>query len=342
LWPGDSTQFDEVKHLLPNHYLDLYKIKCHRYWPNIPLRKMELKEAVPKCARFLQGTMKAAAHRHSLMMAVTAGLDSRTLLAASKNICDSLYFFINKEDRLNDKSSDIRVSKEIFKRTNLPFHVHEISKEVSPEFKKIFFNNVFLAHEMSLPVIYNIYHKHHSHRVNILGVGELGRTKFYDEPKKLTPYYLAYMLRHRKSSYAVKECEKWLNDSSPIAQKYGLNAMTLFWWEILIGNWGSVGNSESDIAIEEFDPYASHLLYEMFLSVDKKYRTFKDNVLFDELIKFMWPELLEVPVNPPDSVKDWYLIALQKMKLEFPARMLKARLYEISYELIWKNRQLKV
>ena len=339
LWVGDGTTYKMVKHLLPNHYLDLKRMESYRYWPNTPLIRIELDEVVRKCAAFLQGAMKAALHRHPLMMAVTAGLDSRALLAASKEISNSVYFFINKEDRLSESSGDIRIPKEIFRRISIPFNVHQIQKDVDEDFKKIFLGNTFYARDMLLPVIYNVYYKKHSDKVNILGVGEVGRTKFYDEPKNLNPYYLAYMLRYRRSPYAVRECASWLASAKPVARRYGLNIMTLFWWEVLIGNWGSVGNSESDIAIEEFDPYASHFLYEMFLSADDNYLTFHDNIIFEKLIRFMWPQLLDVPVNPPDSIRDWFFLALHKLRIERFLRTLKFRVCELCYNLWWKDQK---
>lgn len=331
LWPGDGTPYEEIKHLLPNHCFHIHRLTCFRYWPNEPLRETNIDEAVLKCSSFLQGTLKAAAFRHSLMLAVTAGLDSRCLLAASKDICNSIYFFINKEDRLNDKSADIWVPKQIFKLINLPFHVHEIPKYVPDDFKKLFFKNTLCAKEMLLPVIYNIYYKQHQDKMNILGVGEIGRTKFFDPPKIVSAYYLAYMLKYRKSDYAVRECESWLLKSRKVADHYGLNVMTLFWWEVLIGNWGAVGNSESDIAIEEFDPYASHFLYETFLSIDARYRTFHDNILFDKMIRLMWPELLSVPVNPPDRPWDYLLTVFHKLKIEQFLRLLKFRFHQFLY-----------
>jgi len=331
LWPGDGTPYEAVKHLLPNHYLDLTRMESCRYWPNTALSRIELEEAVSKCTAFLQGAMKAAAHRHSLMMAVTAGLDSRALLAASKEISNSIYFFINKHATLSDRSGEIRIPKEIFRRIGIPFNVHTYPKDVPEEFKRIFLDNTFYAKEILLPAIYNIYFNQHSDKVNILGVGEVGRTKFYEDPKNLTPYYLAYMLKYKKSSFAVRECEKWLSGAEPIAKKFGLNIMTMFWWEVLIGNWGSVGNSESDIAIEEFDPYNSHLLYETFLSTDAKYRTLNDNILFEEMIRFMWPELLSVPANPPEHIKDWLMLFLHKSHLEIPFRMIKYNIHSFLY-----------
>jgi hypothetical protein len=339
LWVGDGTPFDEIKHLLPNHYLDLQRMESLRYWPNSQLQKIELDEAVPKCASFLQGALKAAALRYPLMLAVTSGEDSRSLLAASKEISDSVYFFINKHNNLTEQNPDIKVPKELFGRIGIPFNVHNYSREVPEEFKQIFLKNTFYAEERLLPVIYNVYHKQHNEKLNVLGVGEVGRTKFFDAPKNMSPYYLAYMLRYRKSAYAVSQCALWLNETKSIARQFQLNIMTLFWWEVLIGNWGAVGNSESDIAIEEFDPFASHYLYEIFLSVDAKYRTFKNNILFRELIKFMWPQLLDMPFNPPSGIKDRFFMTLNQLGSEKMFRMLKARLYEFGYQVWSKHRK---
>jgi hypothetical protein len=338
LWGGDGTPYESVKHLLPNHYLDLTRLESRRYWPNAQLKRIEINEAVAKCATFLQGALKAAAHRHRLMLAVTAGLDSRSLLAASRDIADSVLFFVIQHGKLTEQSSDIRIPKELFARLGLPFHVLQSPKDVPEEFRRIFLENTLCARETLLPEIYNIYYKDHGDRLNILGVGEVGRTKFYDEPKNVSSYYLAYMIKHRRSSYAVRECGNWLESARPIARQYGLNIMTLFWWEVLIGTWGAVGNSESDIAIEEFDPFASHQIYELMLSVDAKYRTFKDNIFFDELIRYMWPELLEVPVNPPQGMKAWRDWALHQLGVEQAVRKLKFTFHEAWYHLWWKNR----
>jgi hypothetical protein len=265
------------------------------------------------------------------MLAVTAGEDSRAQLAASRDICRSVYYFINKHDSLSNRSPDIRIPVQLFERLGLPFHVHHVPKAVPSEFRRTFLDNTHLAHERLLPVIYNVYYLQHSEKMNVLGVGEVGRTKFFDEPRRLTPYYLAYMLKYRNSPYAVEQCEAWLADAGPVARRLGLNTMTLFWWEVLIGNWGAVGNSESDIAIEEFDPFNSHLLYETFLSVAPEYRTFRDNVLFRELIRFMWPELLALPFNPPHSSRDWLTIGLHRLGVESSLRAVKARLSERRY-----------
>ena len=72
-WVGDESFYEDIKHLMPNHFLDINKREVFRYWPTKPLGHVSLDEAVERSCSFLQGSMKAIAHRHPIMMAVTAG-----------------------------------------------------------------------------------------------------------------------------------------------------------------------------------------------------------------------------------------------------------------------------
>jgi hypothetical protein len=311
-WVGDGTYYKNIKHLLPNHYLDIDTLTSCRYWPAERIQSLDLEDAVDRSCNFLQGALKAAAFRQPLMVAVTAGTDSRTMLAASRGIADKIYFFVNKERDLTDQSPDIRVPKAMFAKLGLPFHVHEVPKVVDPEFKEVFLNNTFFASERILPTIFD-YYKHHGDKLNILGIGEIGRTRYGKQPPVLSGYRMAYPLGYKDSSYAIKMCDQLLPEMLAAAQRSGVNVMTLLYWENTMGNWGTVGNSESDIGLEEFDPYDSHFLYETFLAVDDKYRTYSNNTLFREMIKRMWPELLQWPINPPaDNIRDRVVFLLKR------------------------------
>ena len=337
LWVGDETYFENVKHLLPNHYLDIRTLETCRYWPNEKIQNLELNVAVDLACNFLRGILKAACNRHDLMMAVTAGTDTRTLLAASKDIKDKIYYFINKHKSLSDRHPDIYVPKAIFQALGLPFHIHELDREVDEMFRNIFLNNVFMASELRLSVIYNVYFKQHSHRLNILGVGEIGRSFFGRRPKNLNGYFLARALKYKDSLYAIEKCQEWLDRTLPAAEEYGVDIMTLLYWEQHLGNWGVVGNSESDIAIEEFDPFNSHYLYETLLGVNKKFTKYGHNILFKEMIRNMWPVLIEFPINPPyrfyDRLRNWLI----KYNLFDPIRNL---VYKIDW-LKFKVKQIR-
>lgn len=301
-WIGDDTYFDGIKHLLPNRYLDISKREAFRYWPNGTISRLGLDEAVSRSCLFLQGIMKAIAHRHPAMMAVTGGTDSRTLLAASRGIQDRIYFFVNNVG-LGYKHPDIFLPKKILSSIGVPFHVHEIPEDVSDEFRKIFLDNTFLASEHYLPAIYNVFYKNHSEKRCILGVSEIGRSFYGKEPKTLDGYRMAELQEYRECRYVMRQCEEILDDILPVARESGINVLDLFYWEQRLGNWGAVRNSESLIAIEKADPFDSHLLCEIFLGVDESKRKNRNNILFREMIRNMWPGLLQWPINPPYTMR---------------------------------------
>ena len=316
-WIGDETYYEDVKHLLPNHYLDINKREARRYWPNEPIKRLDLDEAVSRSCTILQGNLRAMAHRHSVMMAVTSGMDSRTLLAASRGSKEKIYYFINNQG-MSHSHPDISVPRKIFESIGSPFHVHDVAMDVDDEFRRIFLSNAFFATERILPTIYNVYFKHLSEKINILGLGELCRTYYGKVPRNLNSYYLAYKLNYKDCRYVIRQCEQMLIEMLPVAKKFRINMLTLLYWEQRAGNWGAVGNSESDIAMEEVDPYGCHLLCEVLLGVDENYRRCNNSVLFREMILNMWPELLEWPINPPHSIKEkvaWFLSKVNIYKL---------------------------
>jgi len=287
---------------LPNHYFDINRYEIRRYWPNDPIQQLDLDEALHKSCSFLEGSVRAVANRHSLMMAVTAGTDSRTMLAASKGVRDKIYYFINDEG-LGPDHPDVAVPKNIFDEIGLPFHIHDTTGDVDDEFREIFLSNTFFASERILKTIFNVYFKDHSEKVNILGIGEIGRTRFGKEPKKVDSYRIAYKMGFKNNVYALKQSEKIRDELLSVGRKFNVNVLTLLYWEHWLGNWGVTGNSESDIAIEEIDPYASHMLYEIFLGVNKKYTNYYNPVLFRKMVHKMWPELTKWPINPPRSFR---------------------------------------
>ncbi len=72
---------------------------------------------------------------------------------------------------------------------------------------------------------------------------------------------------------------------------------------------------------------AIHL--QILLGVDKKYTKCSNNVLFREMIRKMWPELLRWPINPSaDKVRD-KIASLLKTLGVYP--LLKELKYQISY-----------
>lgn len=332
-WVGDETYFSGVKHLLPNRYLDiLSKVVC-RYWPNTSIASLTLEEAVYKSSAILRGSLKAILYRHKVMMALTGGSDSRTLLAASRDIKNQIYFFIN-DNGLGREHPDITIPKRIMRDIGEELHIHDVPPTVDEGFRNIFINSTFLANDRLLPSIYNVFFKITDPKILVLGVGEIGRTFYGLEPKNLNSYRIAYKLGYTKSPYVISQCEKYMREMLPIARKYHINPMIILYWEQRLGNWAAVRNSESKIAIDKLDPYNSHLMNEIFIGVDEKYKNYQTSlcILFREMIRYMWPELLNYQVNPSVTIRD---IIKSLMISSRTYEVLKEFKYQLSYMDYW-------
>lgn len=328
-WIGDETFYESVKHLLPNHYLDINRREVVRYWPNEPIKLLGIEEAVSKSCKYLQGIMKAITHRHSVMMAVTSGTDSRTLLAASRSVKDKIHYFVN-DSRKDRDHPDISIPTNIFKSIEGPFHVYNVPEDVDDDFRNSFLKNTFLASEDYLPAIYHIFYLKHSERICVLGVGEIGRTFYGKDLKKLDGHRIADKLGYSQSSYAIIQGERYISEIIPIAKKFNINPMIMLYWEQRLGNWGATRNSESLIAIDKIDPFNGHLLNEIFLGVDEKHKNYHESpcTLFREMIRNMWPDLLEWPINPKYIMRDKITAILRKSGLH---SLLKEIRYQLNY-----------
>ncbi|HZG17385.1 MAG TPA: hypothetical protein VE710_20590 [Candidatus Bathyarchaeia archaeon] len=306
VWPGDGTIYKNVKHLMPNHYLDAVTGETVRFWPRKRLEPVDIQEAVRTAKEVLQNSIKAAEHRYSLMLSVSAGWDSRTLLAASKDVRHKIFYYVSKYGQLSADCPDIRVPRRLLDRLGLDFHVLDCNEEMDEEFAKVLENNVTMARSLPKTRIIYRHFKSSQGKLNICGnASEIARKCIYTHyyKKKITASFLAQISFLKGCSYAISHYDKWLQEVRHFEPQYGINLYDLHYWEQRIGTWGAMYPAEQDIAIEEFWPYNNRKLLTTIMSVEEKYRKPPHYILFRELIKEMWDDTLSEPINPMDFVE---------------------------------------
>jgi len=311
-WPGNSSPYLEIKRLIPNHYLDIDNRLCHRYWPNKELKGLSLEEGAYKCKELLKRLIKGVYERFKLAHAITSGLDSRLLLAASKDIARNIYYYTAKRKNFNRLTPDIRIPKELLKKLSLSHHIIDCSKEMSIEFREIYENNVMNAHESGGRDAQGFFNNCPSDRISMIGnVSETVRASpYFDQSYDLSERYLdinekllASKVRMDKSIFAIKNFKIWLKDCINLEKKYGINIIDLFYLEQLMGGWLSMIRTESDIVQEVFTPYNCRLFLEYMFAIDEKYRKPPEYIIYKKMILSLWPEVMQMPVNPVDFIK---------------------------------------
>jgi asparagine synthetase B (glutamine-hydrolysing) len=111
--PGNSTPYREINHLFPNHYLNLNKKVCYRYWPKDEYIPTKIEEAAERCSHIVEGLMAAASNRFDLCLSLSSGLDSRLVLAGSRKIAKKITFISEVKKDTSINHPDVEIPKKI-------------------------------------------------------------------------------------------------------------------------------------------------------------------------------------------------------------------------------------
>lgn len=322
---GNNTIYDNIRQLMPNHYLELKSGNHSRFWPNKPLGRISLKEGTEKASEVITNIIESFSKRYKLMMTITGGNDTRILLAASRNVVKDIYLYINKHSHMDDDHQDIVTAKSLITKLGFQFHIHDYSKKADKDFEEVYRKNNPFPLMDNIGLIYNTYYKDFQDRVNLPGTfSDISRNFFFTYKKKLTPELLSmiYMkaIHHYivDQKYFIKNFRKWMEEIEIIAKTNGYNILDLFNWEERNGNWYTKFQEDKDIAQEEFSAFNSRLFMDICLGVKAKYRDEDTNVLYKSMVKHMWPEALSEPMH----YKSWGRYYLKKVGLYILARRL--------------------
>jgi hypothetical protein len=296
---GDTTLFDPVFQLLPNHYLDMERMEPVRFWPFKKVDFRPVDEVADKCAQMLTGFVESIAQRYPVMVPITGGKDSRTIFSATRKISDRVYYYLNQEKFLDDKSNDIRIPRHLLSRLNLRFNLTDPYKEpVDKDFEAIYRQNMGFPLDSFLPHIYN-YYRNFSDKVNLPGIFVGSAYEMFGTYNKgITPEILARLTGVAKYPHAVAYYKKWLDNNQEICKQYNVNLFVLFYWEERLSNWGTQIQLYKDIAQEDFMPYNSREFNECFFSALPKYNDRPGYILYKKIIYRLWPEALKESFNP--------------------------------------------
>jgi len=287
-------------HLLPNHYLDLTEGRAVRYWPSRKLEHLTLEQATVSSANLLQGVLQSASRRQPLLLAVTAGWDSRVLLAASRDLRGQIYYFTQRYGAMTEAHTDLTVPARLLKRLGLKHHIDHCPAEVDPVFKEILCKNVSIVQsDTKIPLYYDFY-KHHGGSLNVSGNGsEIGRNHLRYPANPSSGKELSDTFGRKDDPYATRCLQRWLEETQPVADQCEIDINDLFYWEQRsMGNWNASWSADLDIAIEEFMPFNCRAIMEVFLSTDKECRLYKQPAVHRAVIEYTWPEALSEPFNP--------------------------------------------
>ncbi len=305
--PSGFSIYDNIYHLVPNHYLQFSTFRQERYWPKKKLKKMELDDAVDKASKLLQKLMVAANNRFKLALPLTAGWDSRVILSASKNIAPNLFFYTLQYRDLQLKSNDIRIPKELLYLLGYKHNIIDCRQENNSEFSDIYKKNVSMSHEDWEKIAYGMLDSYPSDRICVKGnAAEIGRLSGLSSRSiESVDDIIDYIVPGWDTvPYIRKQLSPWYIKTHTVASEYEIDLHNLFYWEHRMGSWQAQSQLEWDIVQEAFTPFNHRGLLELTLGVSSKYRSAPKYILYQKIAKKLWPEVMKYPINPPENMKE--------------------------------------
>ncbi len=326
-WTTDYSPFEGIRHLLPNHYLDLRQSVVRRFMLNFTPSVLPMHQALRENCRIISNIMLAARNRYKLMVACTAGCDSRVLLSACKKISDSVYFYIYRFNNMAANHPDIAVPAKMFKDVSIPFHIIENTETEDAAFSDAVDKSTMFPRFITNPLYYHYYQKF----ADYMNVSEHTMPAFkvyFDRLGKTDALHLADAYHQPHTPFVLKWLQSWIDSTESAFPKDRFDISDLYFWEVFLGNQNGTTAAEQDISIEDISPSNCRRFYLNFFSVAKEYHTEAHTYDFHhKMIELMWKELLDYPFNP--GLKNYAIDFLKKHNLFFKAKHIKATLKSI-------------
>lgn len=294
--PFGLTLTKGVRRLQANHRLDLRTWSVERHWP----RPGSLVED-PDPARVravhdgIRNGIAAVAAAHPVVFSLTAGRDSRLLLACARDVLDRSAFFTMAPPDLD--TVDVHVATRLAARFGLDHRVVPIRPSTSAALTRWQFltghavgSGLWKDHE-SLTAL-------DPERVLLPGTaGEVGRgvmNRVWDLPdQRIDAHMLVGRLRIPRSNAAfVAGAAEWLDGLPDVPPP---RVMDLAYIEHRLSCWAGPGHYGNVTSRFEYTPFASRQLFTDMLALPAAYRLRQG--LVRDICRRTWPELLDVPFN---------------------------------------------
>jgi hypothetical protein len=306
--PGHFTTYDDIYFLMPNTLLSINDKKVKRFFPRENLKILPIDQIVDEISDLTRKQMELLTEKHQqFLFSLTAGLDSRTSLALTKDYKNSFtYFTYIKENfnsaKLNAYIIDEKIVSEMVYNLGLDHKFltidYNLKNQDFTDFMDSIKHNATSQHNYRLAKLYkdqfpsNILHI----RSNVY---EIGRT-YYRKNNKLPKIATLESLVQCYSSKAkdderVLEAFKMYYEHVEMDKIFNYDPFDILYWEYRMGTWISQVLSESDIAHDTFILFNVRKILKLLLSVS--YTDKYENTVFHELINKNWPILNYWEIN---------------------------------------------
>jgi len=308
-FPGILTPYPNIFVLTPNTLLDLDKLEIKRFFPHERIKQQEISlDLVDEVSNLFRKQVQMLCKKRKLSVSLTAGIDSRLTLAATKEFKNLIFYYTYVTKGNSEHEKDAYYAQKICNYLKIEHHLLSANEtavcEDDWEFLKVFRRNTAYMRADSQGMLANaLFKKHPKNCLHLKSnVAEISRA-FYRKKVCLPPKYINPLLLSRlyginpASLFCIDAFKDFIEITNfKKASTFDYDFYDLFYWEHRLGCWQSLQILDFDMSQDTFILYNNRYILNKMLSVSLKERV--KNTLYCEIIKRLWPEALRIPCNP--------------------------------------------
>ena len=322
-YPGNHTPFPNTRLLIPNTLLEVDSATVRRFWPPHALAVRTVDDVAEMALGAAVNALRGIAKGRTVRLALTAGLDSRTMFAVAlqSGISFDTYTYGIGPDTAMDRAFAADFAQRFDVTHTLPPRV-PVSLAIREQMDLAHYA---MHHKLAVPTLMEFFDDPSAIAVtaNLLEIGRSfytgARRAGAPSPTTAEAMFRLHSIRRGNrrwklvEEYGVDEFEaasiaafQSFIDDSELANVEGLlDPFDHFYWEHRMATWHGAAMVERDFYAEPFIPFNSRSIFEAMLGIPQELRD--TSAVFHRMIEMVNPALLEMPINP----KTWPPVAAQ-------------------------------
>ena len=309
---GHDTRFKNLYQLVSNHCLNVEENTTERIFPRKKREEVLKKSAGKKLISIFKHLTLLIEKRYTVYASLTAGYDSRLVMAATKEVSKKVEYYTFKIAKQDESYIDYTLPKKITSDLNLNYSFIHI-KELPENIKETILSSYDLPLLREFEQYRNIFPKNKKQNILLVGyVNEVAKN-YLESVNVRNGKDIVRAIHFPDNKYLERYYQKWFNKNQKVITDFNYEILDFIHWEQDITNFAGQNIYYANHYVRLFSIVNSREILRIMLSTAKEERDGKSPKLFEYLIKNMWKELLIYPFNP--TLKEKGILLMKRIKV---------------------------